>query len=190
MKIAVGSTNPVKVKAVQVTAVRIWPDVHIEAVAVHSGISDMPMNDTETVAGAVNRARAAREQSKADLGVGLEGGVHPEASGLSLTGWVAIVDGNGRQSIAGAARLPLPNHIAHRIQAGEELGQIMDDILGESNSKQKGGAVGALTAGLVPRGQAFAMAVAYALSPFIAPELHNNENQIDELPPTPYNDGS
>ncbi len=172
MKIAVGSTNPVKVEAVRAMTARVWPDVEIVSVSVPSGVDEMPMSDEETRRGAINRARVARERVGADLGVGLEGGVHPEPFGLTLMGWVAVVDGNGRQGLAGAARLPLPQHIAQRVRAGEELGDVMDDILGDHNTKQKGGAVGALTAGLIPRIQAFAQAVAYALSPFIVPELH------------------
>jgi len=48
----------------------------------------------------------------------------------------------------------------------------MDDVLDDHNVKQKGGAVGALTAQLQVRGDAFAMAVAYALAPFVSPDLY------------------
>ncbi len=58
----------------------------------------------------------------------------------------------------------------------------MDDILGEQNIKQKGGAVGALTNGLYLRKDAFAIAVAYALSPFLVPELHNGATDPDDGP--------
>lgn len=173
MLIAVGSINPVKVEAARSIVTRVWPEAQVVAVDAPSGISEMPMSDAETIAGAINRAKVACIQLGADLGIGLEGGVHPEPFGLTLMGWAAIVDGNGRQGLAGAARLPLPHHIAQRVLAGEELGDVMDDILNDHNVKQKGGAVGALTAGLIPRGQAFAQAVAYALSPFIVPELHS-----------------
>ena len=169
MKIAVGSTNPVKVEAVRTMAQRIWPAVEIISVAAPSGISDMPMSDEEALTGARNRAKAAQQAAGADLGVGLEGGVHPESFGLALHGWVVIVDGNGREGIGGGARLPLPQSIAQRVLAGEELGDVMDDVLNDHNVKQKGGAVGALTAGLVMRQETFAVAVAYALSPFIVP---------------------
>jgi len=62
--------------------------------------------------------------------------------------------------------------IAERILAGEELGPVMDELLNDRNVKKKGGAVGALTAGLVPRREAFAIAVAYALAPFVAPGFY------------------
>jgi inosine/xanthosine triphosphatase len=172
MKIAVGSANPVKVEAVRTMTQRVWPEAEIVAVAVPSGVSAMPMSDAEALTGARNRAKAARQTAAADLGVGLEGGVNAEPFGLALHGWVVIVDGNGREGIGGGARLPLPQAIAQRVLAGEELGDVMDDVLNDHNVKQKGGAVGALTAGLVMRQETFAVAVAYALSLFIVPELH------------------
>lgn len=172
MKIAVGSTNPVKVAAVRATVARVWPTAVVEAVDAPSGVSHMPMTDAETRRGAENRARAALAALDADLGIGLEGGVNPEAGGLMLMGWVAAVDRNGRIGVGGAARLPLPNHIARRVLAGEELGPVMDAVLGETDVRRKGGAVGALTAGLVLRQETFAIGVAYALAPFVAPELY------------------
>lgn len=172
MKIAVGSTNPVKITAVQSIIQQLWPDAEVTAVSVPTGVSEMPLSDSETITGARNRARAARAAINADLGFGLEGGVHPDPIGLVLQGWVVVTDGNGREGVAGAGRLPLPPAIAQRVLAGEELGPVMDELLGESNVKAKGGAVGALTGGLIPRQQAFALGVAYALAPFVAPEFY------------------
>lgn len=175
MKIAVGSTNPVKVTAVRSTITRVWPEADVTAVSVPTGVSEMPMTDAETIVGARNRAIAARDQIEANLGIGLEGGVHPNGEGLILHGWVVIVDENGREGVGGAARLPLPQHIANRVLAGEELGPVMDDILNDHNIRQKGGAVGALTNGLVLRSETFAVAVAYALSPFVSPNLYESQ---------------
>ena len=61
MKIAVGSANPVKVEAVRTMAQRIWPEVELVAMDVPSGVSAMPMSDTEALTGARNRAQAARQ---------------------------------------------------------------------------------------------------------------------------------
>ncbi len=172
MKIAVGSTNPVKVAAVKSIVSQLWPEAAIQSVDVPTGVSEMPMSDEETITGARNRARAARLAINADLGFGLEGGVHSDPIGLMLQGWVVVTDGNGREGVAGAGRLPLPPLLANRVLAGEELGPIMDNLLGETNVKAKGGAIGALTGGLIPREQAFALGVAYALAPFVAPEFY------------------
>lgn len=153
---------------------RLWPEAQIIPVSVPSGVSAMPMNDAETIRGAQNRAQAACDALGADMGIGLEGGVHPEPFGWVLQGWVAIVTADGRSGLGGCARLLLPAHIARRVQQGEELGHIMDEVLDDHNTKQKGGAVGALTNNLVVRGEAFATAVAYALAPFVSPNLYMN----------------
>jgi inosine/xanthosine triphosphatase len=172
-KIAVGSQNPAKIEAVQLVVGRVWPDAQLLPIAVPSGVSNMPMSDRECLNGARSRAQAAIDLTQADLGIGLEGGVNPEAEGLMLLGWVAVADENGREGIASTARLPLPPAIATRILAGEELGPLMDEILNQSNVKQKGGAVGALTNGLVLRKETFAIAVAYALAPFVTPRFYH-----------------
>ena len=174
MKVAVGSLNPAKQDAVRAAILHVWPRAAVSGVAVPSGVSEMPMSDHECIAGARNRARAARKSLEADLGVGLEGGVQRLGEMLLLVGWVALSTIDGRESIAGTARLPLPRAIAARVAAGEQLGLVMDDLLNEQKSNYRGGAVGALTGGLVLRADAFAMAVSYALGRFVVGELYEN----------------
>jgi inosine/xanthosine triphosphatase len=173
MQIAVGSRNPAKLEAVQSAVTRVWPGAAVRAVSVSSGVSLMPMSDGECLAGARQRATAALTASSgADLGIGLEGGVSDEPSGLMLVGWVVVVDSTGKEGFAATAQLPLPPLIAGRVRQGEELGPVMDDLLNETKSNHRGGAVGALTSGLVLRAEAFAMAVAYALAPFVTPDFY------------------
>ncbi len=172
MLVAVGSTNPAKLEAVREAVVQVWPQAVVRGVAVASGVSEMPMSDAECLTGARNRAQAARVALEADVGVGLEGGVQRDDDMLLLVGWAAVCAADGREGVAGTARLPLPALIARRVIAGEELGPVMDDLLGEHKSNHRGGAVGALTAGLVLRAEAFSMAVSYALAPFVAEEFY------------------
>lgn len=131
------------------------------------------MNDEACILGAKNRAVAARDALDADYGFGLEGGVHPWAEGLLLVGWVAVVDKNGRFGVGGSGRLPLPTQMGNRVLAGEELGDVIDDLLNDHNSKQKGGAVAALTHGILTRTDAFQLGVGYALGPFLATRLYD-----------------
>ena len=173
MQIAVGSKNPVKVAAVKAAFSRHWSDVDVEGYSVPTGVSAMPMSDQECVDGARNRAQAVLDANPtAMFGVGLEGGVNQEAYGLMLLGWVVIRHRDGREGISCSAKIPLPTAIANRVLAGEELGPVMDEILQETNTAKKGGASGALSAGLVLRQDKFTMAVAYALSPFVAPHFY------------------
>lgn len=172
MQVAVGSLNPVKVEAVRASFMRHWPNAAVGGVSVPTGVTEMPLSDAECVEGARNRARAAIQQNDADFGVGLEGGVNEEAFGLMLLGWVVIVNRAGVEGLACTAKIPLPQSIAAEIRQGAELGPLMDNLLQQHDVRKQGGASGALSAGLVLRQSKFEMAVAYALSPFVAPQFY------------------
>lgn len=173
MKIAIGSTNPVKIEAVRQMAAQIWTAVDLCPVSVDSGVSAMPLTDAETLEGARQRAMASLTAVPlAQLGLGLEGGVQQMGDTLFLQGWVVAVDGNGRCGVGGCPRLTLPQSVAQRILAGAELGPLMDELTSQANMKQKEGAVGVFTNGLVKRQEAFAVAVAYALAPFVTPQFY------------------
>ncbi|WP_327052133.1 inosine/xanthosine triphosphatase [Halomicrococcus gelatinilyticus] len=166
MRVGVGSTNPVKVAATE-AALEGRTDATVDSVDVASGVPEQPFGDAETVEGAENRARRALDAGY-DLGVGLEGGVAEvgDVDGLYLVMWAAVTDGEtiGRGS---GLRLRLPDGVARRVRGGEELGPVMDDVLGESNVAKKMGAAGVLTDGIVDRETALAGALAGALGPFV-----------------------
>ena len=167
MRIGVGSTNPVKRRATE-SALADVPGASVEAVSVASGVSEQPFGERETVEGAVNRARNVREAGEYDLGVGLEGGVAEVegADGLFLVMWAAVTDGE-RVGRGAGPRLRLPDAIGDRVCDGEELGPVMNDVLGEDEVAKKQGAAGALTGGIIDREGALKSAVASALGPFV-----------------------
>lgn len=168
MHVAVGSTNPVKVEAVERTLSRYEPS--ITAVAVDSGVPEQPWSIAETVSGAENRARRALESTDASYGVGLEGGVADleGVPGLTLVMWAAVSDGRRLERGSGPS-LRLPDRVAARLDAGEELGPVMDDLLGTSGVAETEGAAGVLTDGLTDRTSALSHAVACAFGPFQVP---------------------
>jgi inosine/xanthosine triphosphatase len=170
-RVAVGSTNPVKVGAARTMVQRLAPRAEVTGVAVPSGVPDQPWGDDETRRGAIARARAARAAQDADLGVGIEGGVVAEADGgVRSCAWAAVVGRDGREGIGGSLAMRLPARVAQLVRDGVELGHAMDALTGEHNVKQGVGAVGILTAGLVTRQQAYEVLVAYALVPFLSEE--------------------
>lgn len=171
-RVVVGSTNPVKIAAVRAVMARCAADVHVEGLAVASGVPDQPMGDAETQAGARQRAVAALAAlADADAAVGLEGGVIELPDGRMRTcAWAVVVDRAGREGVGGSLSMPLPDRVAARIRAGEELGHAMDAEAQTVGTKHGRGAVGILTAGLVDRQQAYEPMVAYALAPWLAEE--------------------
>jgi inosine/xanthosine triphosphatase len=169
-RIAVGSTNPVKFCAVHAVLALLVPAAEIVAIQVPSGVPDQPRGDDETIRGARARARAAREALDADLGVGIEGGIVEDATGMRTCAWAAVVGRDGRVAVGGSLAMPLPPAVARAVREGAELGEAMDRVSGRRDTKRGAGAVGILTAGLVDRQRAYEILVTYALAPFLSPE--------------------
>jgi inosine/xanthosine triphosphatase len=172
--VAVGSTNPAKVAAVESVLWRVYPGATIQAVVVSSGVAAMPLCDEDMVEGALARAKVARTTLDADLGVGLEGGAHHSPWGWLLSGWVAVVDRQGSCGLGSAGRLVLPPPLADAISQGEELGPAMDRLAGLTDTRRGPGAVGILTNELVRRDEAFGVGLAYALARFLHPEWYGS----------------
>lgn len=168
-RVAVGSTNPVKIGAARAVLERLLPEVIIEGIAVESGVPDQPWGDAETIRGAITRARAACAALDADVGIGIEGGVIDAGDGRVRTcAWAAVVARDGQSGVGGSLSLELPQRVAELVRGGMELGHAMDAVTGEQNVKQGVGAVGILTRGLVTRSQAYEYILAYALTPFLS----------------------
>ena len=168
MLVAVGSLNPVKIRAAREMIARLVPGVRVEGVAVPSGVPDQPWGDEETIRGARARAAAARIALDAELGVGIEGGVVADADGgVRTCAWAAVIARDGAAGIGGSLSMRLPDDVAQLVRDGLELGHAMDAWSGRDNVKQGEGAVGILTRGLVSRQQAYEVIVAYALAPIL-----------------------
>lgn len=154
MIIAIGTKNPAKINAVKQA---FHSNEHqLISISVPSGVSEQPFSDEETVAGAINRAKAAKAEAISDIGIGLEGGVQLFENGLFICNWGALVaTGITEPIIAGGARLKLPEAIAQRLRAGEELGPVMDDFAKQQHVRKTEGAVGIFTNGIVNRTEMF-----------------------------------
>jgi inosine/xanthosine triphosphatase len=168
--IAIGSTNPAKTSAAKAVCERAFPDCTVVGVDVPSGVPEQPIGSDETSTGARNRARAALAAVPgARMGMGLEGGVDPDGS---LINCVAVVEVGGRENLTWGVRFPLPPQIVARVLKGEELGPVMDQVSGRTESKKHLGAVGILTNGLFTRAEMWQGPLACALMPFLHPELY------------------
>lgn len=170
-RVVVGSTNPVKIAAVRAVLALVARDAHCDGMAVNSGVPDQPWGDEETQRGAEARARTALAIGDAELAIGLEGGVVAlEGGGVRTCAWAVAVDRSGRRGIGGSLAVPLPDAVAMRLLAGEELGPAMDAVAKQTGTKYGAGAVGILTAGLIDRQRAYETLVTYALAPWLAPD--------------------
>lgn len=169
-RVGVGSLNPVKIAATASVLARIAPHIVVTGVTAESGVPDQPWGDEQTIQGA--RARALHvlaNDAAIDLAVGLEGGVVELASGqLRTCAWAVAISRDGTEGVGGSLVVPLPDRVAERLRAGEELGHAMDAEARVQGTKHGLGAVGILTASLIDRQRAYEPLVTYALAPWLA----------------------
>jgi inosine/xanthosine triphosphatase len=174
--ILVGSTRPAKVEGARdaITAIaRVDPrflTAVLEPIDLTVIAPRMPMNAAEIVDGARRRATALLERGPAFV-IGLEGGLEhiSTADTWTLQSWAAVSDGI-RWGYGAGPSLGLPSAVAARVVAGEELGDVVDHMAGETVRGTRG-AWGLLTRDLIGRRDAFRLAVLAAFAPFYNPSM-------------------
>jgi len=173
VKVAVGSTNPVKINATKQAFEKVWPNKKWEVIGleISSGVSNQPMSDEEAIKGAKNRAKTAIKKLNADFGVGLEGGLQQFQGNWFDTGWIVILDKNGNKGIGSTIRMINSPKIIKMVKNGVELGHVDDIVFKKKNSKHGDGHFGLMTKNALTRTSAYTDGVISALVRFINPEL-------------------
>lgn len=154
MKVAIGSKNKTKVRAVENVFISVI-NPQIVAIDVPSGVSAQPFSDEETMKGAKNRAYRALVETDSDIGIGLEGGVMETGEGLLLCNWGALKLKDGSEFIAGGARILLPEEISEGLRKGFELSHVMDEYTSKHDVRSNEGAIGIFTNSLIQREEMF-----------------------------------
>jgi non-canonical (house-cleaning) NTP pyrophosphatase len=90
-------------------------------------------------------------------------------------GVMCIMDDKGRIGYGTSPFFELPSHITEELLKGKgaiELGDVMDSLIGEKNTKEKQGAVGHFTKGVVDRKRYYVDGLTVALIPFLNADLY------------------
>lgn len=185
MKILVGSGNPVKISSVETAFRKYFDDVEVEGIAVESGVSAQPLND-ETFIGAQNRAISLKlindqKNFNASYFVGIEGGITKQFDKWFAFGCMCIVDCKERVGFGMSPYFELPDIVVDKLLIGQELGDVMDEIIKQKNSKQKNGAIGFFTNGVMNRQELYVEGLKVALIPFLHKEMFFNKNNSSLL---------
>lgn len=174
MIVAVGSTNPTKIRPVKSIFSRHFKNVRIQGVKVNSGVKNQPMNNEEMYEGALSRARQALAKVEdADFGVGIEGGVHKYKYGWFEQSLVVIVDKNGNIGVGSSGGLVLPNTVIDRIHQGKTLEEAVDELFGTKKIGEGIGMFGLFTNRVVTRSSGVKHGVAFALARFLHEDLYS-----------------
>lgn len=172
MIINIGTMNKAKIAAVETVVNEYFENVQFTYINAPSHVSEQPMTDEETRQGAINRALAARGTTLAQMSFGLEGGVKEMDGQMFVCNWGALIGSDGQIYTAAGASIPLPDQIAHKIRNGAELGPIMNDFTRQQDVRQKEGAIGIFTNGLINRTDMFAHIVRLLVGQYLYTEKY------------------
>jgi inosine/xanthosine triphosphatase len=176
MEVLVGSENPVKIEAAREVFSKYFSRVKVTGINVSSNVSSQPI-DEEVFKGAKNRALELNELNEekslgADFFVGIEGGITKLYSKWFASGVGCVIDNQGRIGYGVSPYFELPGRIVERLLSGSELGEVMEEISGKDNIRQKEGAIGMLSKGIMDRKALYIHCLISALVPFINKELY------------------
>jgi len=165
--VVAATINPAKIRAIAQAFNDVFGEgsCHIEGVEVESGVAAQPLSDVETRTGARQRVENARQtRPPADYWVAIEAGIEGDCA----FAWMVIENAQQRGE-SRSASFTLPPIVVAGLAAGHELGDEMARLTGVENIKHKGGAIGALTHGLLSRSSVYHQALILALCPFTHP---------------------
>lgn len=152
--VVVGSENPIKFEAVKEAFEKCHAVAEYSAIKSNSGVSKQPFSLEEMANGAHNRAKEVREFTQRGLaaerlidihplGVGVESGIFSVKDDYFDACYVSIYDGcEFYDGISSGLRIP-KQIVAELKKNDKELGDFFDG--------RNGGAIGAMTNGLVNR---------------------------------------
>ncbi len=167
VKVAVGTENEVKLRAVKNIFSKLYKNLEVLKVPVHTGVRAQPWDD-ETIAGAKTRAVEAIKQIKeAYFGVGIEAGLflNKETNKYFDVQFCAIQDRGGRVTIGHGAGFYYPDKLLAGVQGGKTVGEVMSEVTGIQDIGKKKGAIGYLSNQLLTREQLTEQAVLMAMVP-------------------------
>lgn len=168
MKISIGSTNPAKIDATKeafkeiVNINSLSSDILIQFESCEVNIPDLnntPNSIEEMIKGAQIRATTSQRQLKADLGIGLEGGIYTNEYGTFLTAYAVVSASLTNIGIGSAPAIKIPSYWILGKEKSFELGAYVNSLTGQTDAKFNRGAIGILTNNAITRMESLKEAV-------------------------------
>ena len=173
LRVAVGSTNRVKVDAARNVFTQAFGMVEVVSIEPEHGVEKQPM-DGRILEGAMRRAKEAIAKAGADYGVGVEAGlVRDSFMGRHVdVQYCAVMDSSGFVTVGRGPGFEYPPRVTRAVLEGASVGETMSAITGIENIGRRTGSIGFLSDGLMDRTSLSEIAVLMALIPRIRKELY------------------
>ncbi len=178
IRVAVGSTNKVKVDAVRNIFTQAFGLVEVVSVEPEHGVGKQP-REKQTIEGAIQRAKNSIAKTGADFGVGIEAGLFYNSvlqKHLDIQ-YCAIVDSWGKMTVGHGPGFEYPPEVVKAVLGGGSVGDTMSQITEIEKIGHKQGSIGYLSDGLIDRTSLTEIAVLMALVPRIRKELYETQDQ-------------
>ncbi len=173
LRVAVGSTNRVKVDAVRNVFTQAFGLVEVVAVEPDHGVEKQPL-DGRILEGAIRRARNSLGKVGGDYGVGIEAGLlkDPFMGRYVDVQYCAVADPSGRVTVGRGPGFEYPPDVMRGVEEGRSVGETMSGLTGIDDIGRRTGSIGYLSDGLIDRTALSEIAVLMALIPRIRKELY------------------
>jgi len=173
IKVAVGSTNKVKLDAVRNIFTQAFGLIEVVAVEPEHSVENQPREE-RTIQGSIQRAKNALEKTKADFGVGVEAGLFYNRllnKHLDIQ-YCAVVDSSGKMTVGHGPGFEYPPEVVRAVLDGGTVGDKMSEITEIEEIGHKMGSIGYLSDGMIDRTSLTEIAVLMALIPRIRKEMY------------------
>ena len=178
VRVAVGSTNKVKVDAVRNIFTQAFGLVEVVSVDADRNAGKQPLEE-KTIEGAVERAKGAIASAGSEFGVGIEAGLFYNRTLKKYLDiqYCAIIDSSGKMTIGHGPGFEYPPEVVRSVLEGGTVGDTMSKITEIEEIGHKMGSIGFLSDGLIDRTSLTEIAVLMALIPRIRKELYEQDSQ-------------
>jgi len=173
IKVAVGSTNKVKLDAVRNIFTQAFGLIDVVGVEPEHNVENQPREE-RTIQGSIQRAKNALEKTKADFGVGVEAGLFYNRllnKHLDIQ-YCAVVDSSGKMTVGHGPGFEYPPEVVRAVLDGGTVGDKMSEITEIEEIGHKMGSIGYLSDGMIDRTSLTEIAVLMALIPRIRKEMY------------------
>jgi len=175
LRVAVGSRNPVKLRATRNVFRTLVAHVRVIGIKVEKPFAQ-PLDQAQIIEGAASRTKQALKAGNYDLGVGIEAGLTPAPrtrSGFVDVQWCAILDREGNLTLGHGSGFEYPVEVTEEVCVrGREISEAMERLSGIKRIGERMGAIGYLSRGMLTRTKLTEQAVFMAMLPRVMADLY------------------